>query len=263
MRRRDDPTTKGWNGYSKNERRDFKYLTPKIRIAENDLSPELLSSKSFHMVCSQERAIDLVNGILSRRKESCPKLDKPIFIYEPSPDCAVPNALEETMATIQYVDVLSPNHSELAHLFNRGDEVHEGGFKASVVEECTQRLLDYATQHARSLSVIVRSGKEGCYIASNDCTETRAWLPPYHQDQVKVVDPTGGGNGFLGGFGVGLVRTGSIIEATAWGSISASFCIEQVGIPVLGHDTEGLETWNDANPQQRLADWKKRIHRKI
>ncbi|PNS16820.1 hypothetical protein CAC42_4784 [Sphaceloma murrayae] len=243
MRERQSPTTRGWNGYSDNEKRDFKYLTPKIRIAEDDLSPDLLASKSFHMVCAPSRAVELVKGITARRKDHHPRIQKPLFIYEPNPDWAIPDALEETLSTIQHVDVLSPNHSELANLFGRQDEVHEGGFKASVVEECAEQMLKYASDRRRTLNVI----------------GLRIWLPPYHTDQRKVVDPTGGGNGFLGGFAVGLVRTGDIVQATAWGMVSASFCIEQVGVPVLHDEGAGLETWNGVNAQNRLSEWKDRI----
>ncbi|KAJ4361471.1 hypothetical protein N0V85_009405, partial [Neurospora sp. IMI 360204] len=53
------------------------------------------------------------------------------------------------------------------------------------------------------------------------------WLPAYHTDAAKVVDPTGGGNTFLGGLAVALARGKSIEEACAWGSVAASFAIEQ------------------------------------
>ncbi|KAF2154155.1 Ribokinase-like protein [Myriangium duriaei CBS 260.36] len=260
LRPREGLTTRGWNGYSANEHRDFKYLTPKIRLDENDLTPDLLACKSYHMVCSQQRCIDLVTGIAARRRNAHPDLDYPLFIYEPNPDHALPQQLENTLEAIKHVDVISPNHSELAHLFSREAEVHEDGFKASVVEECTKKLLDAATSGGHELTVVVRAGKEGCYIATNRQKSTRAWLPSFHGlDQSRVVDPTGGGNGFLGGFAVGLVRTGDVIEAAIWGSISASLCIEQVGIPVLEHGEDGNETWNGVNVLQRVNEFRRRI----
>ncbi|KAG8626726.1 hypothetical protein KVT40_005671 [Elsinoe batatas] len=258
MRPRDGPTTRGWNGYSENERRDFKYLTPKIRISEDDLTADLLTSKTFHMVCSPTRAIDLVKGITMRQKQLHPDLPTPKFMFEPVPDLAVPEALTDTLDTINYVDVLSPNHSELANLFNRLGEVHENGFRPAVVEECAEEMLTHATNHNRSLCIVVRAGKEGCYLAVNFPNRIRKWLPPYHTEQDRVVDPTGGGNGFLGGFSAGLAQTGDVTEAVAWGTISASFCIEQVGIPTLEHDDSGDEQWNGVNPLQRLGEWKAR-----
>jgi sugar/nucleoside kinase (ribokinase family) len=81
-----------------------------------------------------------------------------------------------------------------------------------------------------------------------------AWIPAYHHDPTKVVDPTGGGNSFLGGLAIALARGKDIEEAAVWASISASFAIEQIGMPVLGHDETGRETWNGVSVPDRLAE---------
>lgn len=86
------------------------------------------------------------------------------------------------------------------------------------------------------------------------------WVPPYHDaDGGKVVDPTGGGNAFLGGLAVALARARALEEACVWGSVAASFAIEQVGVPELGADEEGRETWNCVRVDERLAEFKARI----
>ncbi|CCC08298.1 hypothetical protein SMACR_01846 [Sordaria macrospora] len=85
------------------------------------------------------------------------------------------------------------------------------------------------------------------------------WLSAYHTDASKVVDPTGGGNTFLGGLGVALARGKSIEEACAWGSVAASFAIEQVGVPELGRDGEGREVWNGERVEERLRGYVERV----
>lgn len=85
------------------------------------------------------------------------------------------------------------------------------------------------------------------------------WIPAYHQDIAKVVDPTGGGNTFLGGLGVALARGENIEDAAVWGSVAASFAIEQVGMPVLATDAEGNETWNGHDANDRLRDFQARL----
>lgn len=85
------------------------------------------------------------------------------------------------------------------------------------------------------------------------------WVPPYHTDAEKVVDPTGGGNTFLGGLAVALARGKPVEEACAWASVAASFAIEQVGVPELGVDEEGEETWNCVKVDDRLTEFKNRI----
>ena len=90
--------------------------------------------------------------------------------------------------------------------------------------------------------------------------EIERWLPAYFtaKDAKRVVDPTGGGNGFLGGLAVALARGKSLEEAAAWGSVAASFMVEIVGLPVLGQGEEGRETWNGARVEERLQEFMKR-----
>ncbi|KAK3944799.1 PfkB family carbohydrate kinase [Diplogelasinospora grovesii] len=86
------------------------------------------------------------------------------------------------------------------------------------------------------------------------------WLPAYHTTPKKVVDPTGGGNTFLGGLAVALARGKSIEEACAWGSVAASFAIEQVGVPTLNNNKEGGgEMWNGVRVEDRLAEYLDRV----
>jgi hypothetical protein len=90
------------------------------------------------------------------------------------------------------------------------------------------------------------------------------WLPAFFtpEDEKKVVDPTGGGNGFLGGLAVGLARGKEVVEAAACGSVSASFMIEQVGVPLLRVAAEeggdAKERWNGASVQERLEEFRVR-----
>lgn len=87
------------------------------------------------------------------------------------------------------------------------------------------------------------------------------WVPAYYKsgEGDKVVDPTGGGNTFLGALAVALARGKSIEEACAWGHVAASFAIEQVGFPVLSVDEEGRETWNGVRVEERLREFQERI----
>lgn len=85
------------------------------------------------------------------------------------------------------------------------------------------------------------------------------WIPAYHGDPANVVDPTGGGNTFLGGLGVALARGESLEDAVIWGAVAASFAIEQVGVPTLGRDADGREAWNGHNVDARLKEFRQRL----
>lgn len=86
-----------------------------------------------------------------------------------------------------------------------------------------------------------------------------------HGDQ-KVVDPTGAGNAFLGGYVAGWLGWGRGIggsadeigermrEAMCCGAVAASFAIEQIGLPAS-------EAVNARFGMARLAEYKARLER--
>ncbi|KXL42882.1 hypothetical protein M433DRAFT_6041 [Acidomyces richmondensis BFW] len=254
MRNRDAPTTRGWNGYGEHDHRAFKYLTEKKRLTAEDLTPNLLRARSIHLICSPTRCIEMVQRIMDRRREAFgPNEPKPTIIWEPVPDLCIPSELDNTLQALAHVDVVSPNHEELLSLFSSAvTEVQE-----SAIEKYASRLLAAGCRYPNSrFAVVVRCGSRGCYVAT---TRVSKRLPAYHSDPAKVIDPTGGGNGFLGGFAVGLLRTGGdVVEAARMGSVAASFCIEQVGVPELNDQRDGQERWNGENVFTRMAHFKKR-----
>ncbi|OQN97911.1 hypothetical protein B0A48_16222 [Cryoendolithus antarcticus] len=266
LRPRDALTTRGWNGYGENDHRAFKYLTEKKRLTADDLTDELLGAKSFHLICSPTRCIELVQRIGQRRREVLGSFaSREIIIWEPVPDMCTPAELHNTLEALKWVDVISPNHEELAALFGFR---HGDTFDAEAVISQASRLLQHGVGILRNDAVVVRCGKEGCYVAQRGPSvdhDSACFLPPYLSDSSRVVDPTGGGNGFLGGFAVGLVRYDVAEglprhqEAALWGTVAAGFCIEQVGMPVLSKDDEGEETWNGERVEDRMRDYRLRV----
>jgi sugar/nucleoside kinase (ribokinase family) len=251
-------TTRGWNGYGENEHRAFKYLTEKKRLTADDLTVELLAAKSFHLICSAVRCGELVQRLKERRAEAFgADTPNPIIVWEPVPDLCTAEQLESTKAALKCVDVLSPNHEELGALFSFE---HKAGVVKEAVEKHAAELIASGIGAKGGGVVVVRSGKVGCYITRGGSNQTKFWLPAYHTAQSKVVDPTGGGNGFLGGLAVGLVRTDfDVVEAARWGSVAASFTIEQVGMPQLTPSTaDTTELWNGVSVQERLREFQQR-----
>lgn len=311
-------TTRGWNGYEgTDQKRCFRYTTPKKRLTADDLTPDLLQARSFHLICSPLRCQELVADIKARRRK-LPQRDsdaRPIFIWEPVPDLCTPDELLNCTNTLPVVDVCSPNHSELAGFMgDSGLDPETGEVSTAAVERACEQLL--ASMPLQSFSLVVRAGPKGCYIARNggrkrqdgqgatskrrkkQChhgglqpdTDMMAlfaellqneegligreellevdpgiekWVPAYYQDSQKVVDPTGGGNAFLGGLAVALARGQKLEDAAVWGSIAASFAIEQIGMPTLtaagGDDTPGPERWNGVVVDDRLGEFQARL----
>ena len=237
-------------------------MTPKLRLDHHALvGTQLLWSKSFHLICSPLRCIELVESILSLRSQSHRgSTPRPLFIWEPVPDLCTAEEWENCLKALKYVDVVSPNHGELGGFFGR-DTNGKDGVNSRLIERLCDRWLEKGVGSDGHGGIVVRCGKDGCLVTRKSL---RKWLPAYHQSAEKVADPTGGGNGFLGGLAVGLVRAGdtpgmeNLEEAAVWGSIAASFAIEQVGMPVLSHGSQG-ETWNGVRVEDRLVEFKSRL----
>lgn len=166
---------------------------------------------------------------------------------------------------LKFVDVLSPNYVELSGFYGGGPGPRGEIDREFLTSTCADILFrGFGAQ--RKGAVVVRAGREGCYVATHSSTE---WLPAYHKSpedadagpNVRVVDPTGGGNAFLGGLAVGLVRTGSgpslenVNTAAAFASVAASFAIEQVGMPTLTRALDGSELWNGVSVAERLREY--------
>lgn len=71
----------------------------------------------------------------------------------------------------------------------------------------------------------VKMGEQGARILPQPGAEWRQ-VPVY---PVQVVDPTGAGDAFCGGFQVGYAETGDPLQAALYGAVSASFVIEDFG----------------------------------
>nr|OQO25739.1 hypothetical protein B0A51_10203 [Rachicladosporium sp. CCFEE 5018] len=268
LRPRDALTTRGWNGYGENDHRAFKYLTEKKRLTADDLTDELLAAKSFHLICSPTRCVELVKRIRDRRREMLgPGGKDPIIIWEPVPDMCTLAELDNTLHTLKWVDVISPNHEELAALF---DFRHGNSFDSCAVVAQASRLLEHGIGIERKGAIVVRCGKEGCYVVERSSSakgRSSSFFPAFFLDSSRVIDPTGCGNGFLGGFAMGLVKFMEAEgvfrpqDAAIWGTVAASFCIQQVGVPVLGKDSDQQETWNGEHVEERMLKYSLQLSR--
>jgi len=186
---------------------------------------------------------------------------RPLFVWEPVPDLCQPSELQACYEACKHVDIVSPNHAELCGFFSEEPHDHNGNIASHTIEKCCKAVLAASKGKATHLkAVIVRAGKEGCVVAT---TNTTAWLPAYHQQASRVIDATGGGNTFLGGFTISLARAGKfglkdIREAVIDGAVSASFAIEQVGMPDLTIHGDLTESWNGDSVQARVAELSQR-----
>ncbi|BGP25005.1 pfkB family carbohydrate kinase [Rhodotorula toruloides] len=251
----DEPTTRALNLYT-GEHRDFKYLTPRKRLEPKDLPSPLRTSRVLHFVCSPTRAVSIQSQLqppLNPTPDWAPQL-----IYEPIPDRCIPEEMPSLRQILPNIRVFSPNHEEAWSFFGVGpEEVARRGKQG--IEEVAQRFFE---EGARSI-VVIRSGALGAY-ALRKGDERGVWVPAYHVYQPggpggKVLDVTGAGNSFLGGLMAGLVlHPHDLVTAVQCASVSASFVIEQFGLPSVELGEDGIERWNGVDPTERLAEMRER-----
>jgi len=182
----------------------------------------------------------MVNNISLRRRQNGIN-DKPLFLWEPVPGVCSPEDWKGCLEAMKVVDVISPNVNEAAGFLGRtiDEELPFAKFKKQV---------EILAKEYQSGAAVFRCGKYGCYVAAKS---TLKWLPAYHQTGEKVIDPTGGGNAFCGGFCAGWIQSGGdFITASIYGNIAASFVIEQFGLPTLEY-TNGVEKWNGDTIEER------------
>ncbi|KAG8928527.1 hypothetical protein FRC02_006803 [Tulasnella sp. 418] len=177
----------------------------------------------------------------------------PVIIYEPIPNRCVPEQLPALLVVLPKIDILSPNAEEAMGLLSMPLPV-----TMSKVEEAARDFIG----HVKS-AVIIRSGELGAYVLRRGDLNG-IWVPPYwtqdESDQLKVVDVTGAGNSFLGGLSAGLrLSNGDLLEAMLYASVSASFTIEQLGLPVITSRGD-TEEWNGESPGERLNKLRRRIY---
>ena len=128
-------------------------------------------------------------------------------------------------ALLRHVDVLIPNESEFAALV----ATRQGSAENNLVTAADVAALPPEQLHAfcRGLgvpTVIVTLGAKGVFVSQT----SGPTLIPAHR--VNVVDTTGAGDAFCGGFAAGLVRfDGDILAAARFGNAVAALSVTKFG----------------------------------
>ncbi|KAL8653380.1 MAG: hypothetical protein Q9210_002130 [Variospora velana] len=265
------PTTRAWNAYEPNGFRSFRYMNEKVRIDETCLTSEQMQSKTYHLLCSPDRCISMIRGIDRKRRElaeadpdgvqsSSTQTEKPLFIWEPFPALCKPSEMGNFHDALKLVDVASPNLEEFCSLLGISLDLDQPSGWSLLRQKCAELIETRGPE----LVLVIRLGGKGCFVAQADY---HLRLPAYYDELTanQVVDPTGGGNTFLGGFCIGLLEAGEsnrgerFEQAAVYGNVAASFAIEQVGVPTLKRLAPREELWNGDRVGDRLKKYRERL----
>ncbi len=126
---------------------------------------------------------------------------------------------------------------ELMQLLSEVDGVIMNDEEAMQLTDCRnpvtagRKVLANGPRHF----VVVKKGEHGAILIHRDGV---ASVPAYPADEAQVIDPTGAGDTFAGGFMAHVARSGqrdfqALRHAMAWGTVLASFTIEAFGLDRL------------------------------
>jgi len=125
---------------------------------------------------------------------------------------------------------IDTTHSELLTVLSKSDILLINESEAEMLTECSN--LDDAAKTLIGLGppiVVIKQGSKGAALYNN--MDEKIAIGVYPID--KIIDPTGAGDTFGGGFISALAQGKTYQEALVLGSALASICVEGVGIDAL------------------------------
>jgi cytidine kinase len=216
-------TARAWQLFEPDERRieifrtseeDFDRFKPQFA----DIPADYLGASGFHL---QTGTYAELNDLLGRLRAAHPDT---CLVWEPSP-AQLAGPPVETQVALTMVDLFSPDLGEA---------------QALTGEQTPERILDKLLSWG-ARRVALRMGAQGSLVAVASGERYRIPAVP-----ATIVDVTGAGNAYCGGFMVGLGAGLGLVEAAARAAVSASFAIEQFGVPLFAEETR-------AKAERRLA----------
>ena len=218
---------RNWGLYEKDGTRQFIFRNESGQWAEytpepSDLPPAILEGTFFHCApVPWKKQIALV-----RHARQCGakfiSLDPPFQFMEGM-------SMAELAEGLNFVDAFLPSMQEATSLF-----------PGLTPDEVLDVLIN---EFPHLKAIVIKLGENGAI--GYDSVRKRRFL--IHAYKARVVDPTGAGDSFCGGFLAGYMKTGDVKMAVMHGVISASFIVETEG-------TFGMNGINANRATQRLEE---------
>jgi len=160
----------------------------------------------------------LANGAPATQMSVLEQMTNPVFTVADTMDLWIDTTRSDLDELLKRIDGLIINDQEAQQLTGHSNLIRAG-----------RAVLDMGPK-----MVIVKKGEHGCFVFSGYFQHA---LPAYPTD--RVVDPTGAGDSFAGGFMGFLAESGSLNlwnmkRAVAYGTVAASLTVEGFGVDRLG-----------------------------
>ncbi|NWF64529.1 MAG: carbohydrate kinase family protein [Chloroflexi bacterium] len=134
-----------------------------------------------------------------------------VISLDPAPGYMKPAFWRELRVVLRGVMAFLPSEDEIRSLF--WGETND-------LWEMAKRICDHGPQ-----IIVIKRGAFGQFVY-DAAAKRRYEIPAY---PARLIDPTGAGDAFCGGFLAGYQRTGDPLQAVLYGSVSASLKIEGIG----------------------------------
>jgi sugar/nucleoside kinase (ribokinase family) len=179
----------------------FEHFDPKV--------PEHLADSRFVFLANAHPAI---------QARALDQVDRPEFVVADTMNLWIDIARDDLDALLRRVDGLVLNDEEARMLTGESNLIR-----------AAQQVMGMGPRY-----VILKKGEHGAFLMSED---VHFALPAY--PVVEVVDPTGAGDAFAGGFMGSVARAGNADPATLrramlYGTVTASFCVQGFSVEDLG-----------------------------
>uniref|UniRef100_A0A672MGD9 Adenosine kinase n=1 Tax=Sinocyclocheilus grahami TaxID=75366 RepID=A0A672MGD9_SINGR len=166
----------------------------------------------FFLTVSLESILKVAKHASENNKIFCLNLSAP-FICE--------FFKEALMKVMPYVDILFGNETEAATF------AQEQGFETEDIEEIAKKAQSLPKENKKRQRIVVfTQGKEGTVMTKGDKVET---FPVLEINQSEIVDTTGAGDAFVGGFLSQLVQDKTFEQCIRAGHYSANVIIRHAG----------------------------------
>ncbi len=168
----------------------------------------------------------LANAGPGTQRSVVEQMDHPRFTVADTMDLWIDIAKDELLELLKVIDGLILNDEEVKMLTGETNLIRAG-----------RAVLDLGPS-----LVIVKKGEHGCFLFSNYFQYA---MPAYPTD--RVIDPTGAGDSFAGGFMgylslVDNLNLWNLKRAIAYGTVAASLTVEGFGVSTLaGADRKELD----------------------
>lgn len=163
----------------------------------------------------------LANGAPSTQASVLDQVQNPQFTVADTMDLWIENERDGLLDLMQRIDGIIVNDEEIKMLTGESNLIRAG-----------RKALEMGPR-----LVILKKGEHGCFLFSNFFQHA---LPAY--PTMEVVDPTGAGDSFAGGFmgflsGCQSLSLWNMKRAIAYGTVTASLTVESFGVDRLAEVT--------------------------